>query len=85
MPHYFFHVKRGQVTILDQQGVELADIDEAAKEALRRGRVINPSGAVVVANDQWQPLFEVRMESSSDAYDQSGAARTYKMRKLSPH
>ena len=67
MPRYFFHVKRGQVTVLDQQGVELADIDEAAKEAARRGGVIKPSGAVIVANDQWRPLFEMPMKKGSDA------------------
>jgi hypothetical protein len=62
MPRYFFHVKRGRVTVLDQEGAELADIDEAAKEAARRGRgIIPPSDALIVANDQWQPLFEVRM------------------------
>jgi len=67
MPRYFFHVKRGQVTILDQQGVELADIDEAAMEAARRSWGIDPSGAVVVANDQWRPLFEVPMKKGRDA------------------
>jgi uncharacterized protein DUF6894 len=40
MPRYFFHIKRGQVTVLDQDGVELADIGEAAEEAARRGREI---------------------------------------------
>ena len=40
MPRYFFHVKRGQVTVLDQEGVELADIVEATAEALERGRQI---------------------------------------------
>jgi len=28
MPRYFFHVKRGQVTILDQNGVELGSQEE---------------------------------------------------------
>jgi hypothetical protein len=37
---YFFHIKCGQVTVLDQDGVELADIGEAAEEAARRGREI---------------------------------------------
>ena len=40
MPRYFFHLKRGQVTILDQEGLALADIEEAAAEAERRGREI---------------------------------------------
>jgi hypothetical protein len=72
MPRYFFHVRRGRVTVLDQEGVELADIEEAAKEALRRGREIAaknaaqgidaPNGAIVVANEHWSPMFEVPIE-----------------------
>ena len=38
MPRSYFHVKRGQATLLDREGVELADIAEAANEAARRGR-----------------------------------------------
>jgi len=33
MPRYFFHFKRGQVTLLDQEGVELADIEQAVKRS----------------------------------------------------
>jgi hypothetical protein len=40
MPKYYFHIKRGQMTILDHQGIELADIEEARKEASRLGREI---------------------------------------------
>ena len=40
MPRYFFHVRSGQLTILDQVGVELADIRATAREAARRGREI---------------------------------------------
>ena len=40
MPRYFFHFKRGQVTLLDQEGVELADIEQAVKEAARRAQAI---------------------------------------------
>ena len=25
MPRYYFHVRRGQMTVLDQEGIELAD------------------------------------------------------------
>ena len=52
--------------------VELPDIDEALKEATRRGREIArlgtayggvPSGAVVViADEQWHPVLEVPMD-----------------------
>jgi hypothetical protein len=36
MPHYYFHVKRGQVTILDQEGIELADTTEAERSSTAR-------------------------------------------------
>ena len=38
MPRYFFHVRRGDVTVFDREGVELTGIAEAAGEAARRGR-----------------------------------------------
>ena len=40
MPRYFFHVKRGQVTILDQNGLELGGLEEAEAEAKRRLAII---------------------------------------------
>jgi len=46
MPRYFFHVKRGQVTVLDQQGIELAGLSEATAEALERGRQIAASATL---------------------------------------
>jgi len=68
MPRYFFHVKRGQVTILDQEGVELADSAAAEIEAARRAREIKAeealkgvpanSGTIIVADENWQPIFE---------------------------
>ena len=36
MRRYFFHVKRGQVTVLDQEGIELGDDAEAEEEAAGR-------------------------------------------------
>ena len=38
MPRYFLHVKRGQVTVLDQEGVELANPAQAEEEAARRAQ-----------------------------------------------
>jgi len=38
MPRYFFHVKRGRVTVLDHQGVELADIEDAELAQLAQNR-----------------------------------------------
>ncbi len=65
MPRYYFHVKRGQLTVLDHEGVELLDLAEAEQEALRRGREIvardGPKDRVsmIVADDNWRTLYEV--------------------------
>ena len=68
---YFFHVKRGQVTILDQEGVELADIREAAREAARRGWEIAarealkgaPAGAgKIIIDDEWRTVLELPLQ-----------------------
>jgi hypothetical protein len=69
MPRFFFHLKRGQVTILDHEGAELADIEQAEKEAARRGReiaardasegVASRGAAIVIADAQWRPVFQV--------------------------
>lgn len=54
--------------MLDHDGVDLADVQEAA----RRGRVIASADAlkgnapqsivIVVADEQWSPIFEVPLE-----------------------
>ena len=71
MPRYFFHFKRGQMTILDQDGVDLADITEAAEEAARRGRDILARDAlksvtfstgIIIVEDEWRTIFELRLE-----------------------
>ena len=76
MPRYFFHFKRGQMTILDQEGVDLPDISEAAEEAARRGRAIAARDALksvpfsrgtIVVEDEWRTIFEVRLEDIMDA------------------
>jgi hypothetical protein len=65
---YFFHVKRGQVTILDQEGVELADIREVAREAARRGCEIAAhealegapaSAGMIIIDDEWRTVLEL--------------------------
>ena len=74
MPRYYFHVRRGQLTVLDQEGVELADTLDAEVEAAQRAQGIangeamngasmneaSPSraGGIIVADDNWQTLFE---------------------------
>ena len=76
MPRYFFHFKRGQMTILDQEGVDLADITEAAEEAARRGQAIAARDALkavpfskgmIIVEDEWRTILEVRLEDIIDA------------------
>ena len=38
MPRYYFHVRRGQVTVLDQEGIELADTADAELEVAQRAQ-----------------------------------------------
>ena len=68
MPRYFFHVKRGQVTILDQNGLELGGLEEAEAEGKRRLQKILPesdhkdmanSGAIIIADDEWRTVLEL--------------------------
>jgi hypothetical protein len=68
MPRFYFHIKHGQVSVLDQEGVELADEQEAAKEAARRGREIakasalkgiSPGGVIFVVDEEWRPVCGV--------------------------
>jgi hypothetical protein len=69
MPHYFFHVRRGQITVLDHEGIELADTVDAEVEATERAQqIVNGAslneasasrGRVIVADDNWQTLFEL--------------------------
>lgn len=79
MARYFFHVRRGQVTILDQEGVELVDLLEAIKEAARRAVLIeaseaakhlSPSNGAVLVDDEFSnvlemPLSRLRNDPSS--------------------
>jgi hypothetical protein len=62
VPRYYFHVRRGQLTVIDQQGMELASDIEAAQEAARRGRKIATSealrgiptqGGLIIVQDEW--------------------------------
>ena len=68
MPRYFFHVRRGRLTILDRVGVELADVGEAAREAARRGREIAaydaqkgapPGAGMIIIEDEWRTILEL--------------------------
>ena len=74
MAHYYFHVRRGQITLLDHKGIELADTVDAKVEAAQRakqvlsgeameGASMNEAsatrGGIIVADDNWQTLFEL--------------------------
>jgi hypothetical protein len=66
MPHYYFHVKCGQMTILDHEGIELAGTADAEAEAAWRAlQVMRPMnkvpaslGMIIVADNNWDTLFE---------------------------
>lgn len=69
MPRYFFRFKRGQVTLLDQESVELADIEQAAKEAARRAQEIGSQDVqqgisangrtMIIADEGWHPVVKL--------------------------
>jgi hypothetical protein len=69
MFRYFFHVKSGQLTVLDREGVELADIAKAVKEAAQRAQEIVSkdvlqgvsavSGMTIIADDEWRTVTEL--------------------------
>jgi len=68
-PRYFFHVKRGQVTVLDQEGIELPSLEDAAQEAMRRAQqlaarasaqdTIAGRGMIIIADSEWRTMIEV--------------------------
>jgi phage terminase large subunit-like protein len=70
MPRYFFHVKSGQLTVLDREGVELADIANAVKEAAQRAQEIVSkdvlqsvsavSRMIIIADDAWRTVTELQ-------------------------
>ena len=71
MPRYYFHVRRGQVTILDRDGVELADSLEAAKEGVRRAlqieadaaiEVLHKSNGAIIVDGEFSNVLEVPFE-----------------------
>jgi hypothetical protein len=74
MPRYFFYIRWGQATILDRQCVELANIEEALAEAVRRGRDmaatdmrkgIAPSGGVIIIDDELGTVRELSFKEIS--------------------
>jgi hypothetical protein len=74
MPRYFFYIRWGQATILDRQGVELANIEEALAEAVRCGRDmaapeirkgIAPMGGVFIIDDELGTVRELSFKEIS--------------------
>jgi len=61
MPRYYFHVRRGQMTVVDQEGIELTDNVEAVQEAQRRGREIatDEVGAIIVEDERENRIAEL--------------------------
>jgi Domain of unknown function (DUF6894) len=74
MRRFYFHVKNGQVTVLDHEGVEFADEHEAVTEAARRGgqiarrsalKEVSPGGLILVVDEQWQPVCGVPFDGDA--------------------
>ena len=68
MPRYFFHVRRGQMTTIDQEGTELANIEEATEEAARLGdeiaanetlKGVLPSRGMIIVDEEWRTVLEL--------------------------
>ena len=68
MPRYYFHVRRGQVTVLDQEGIILGNREEAAEEAKRRAWQVQahevltylpPSEGMIIVEDDFDIILEL--------------------------
>jgi hypothetical protein len=68
MARYYFHVRLGQVIILDHIGVDLVGDAAAVEEAAKRGRQIAarealsgqaPSAGSVIIDGEWHRLHEI--------------------------
>jgi Domain of unknown function (DUF6894) len=74
VPRFYFHVRRGQCTVIDHEGMELANETEAALEASRRGREIATSdalkgirtrGGLIIVDDEWgNSVVDIPFEGS---------------------
>ena len=64
MPRYYFHVRRGQMTVVDKEGIELADNIEAVHEAERLGREIatDEAGVIIVEDEQEECIAELPLD-----------------------
>jgi hypothetical protein len=75
MGRYFFHVKRGQMTILDQVGIQLTDLEQALAEAARRGQAIAAREALnglprsdgsIIIDEEFGSVLELPFQEAED-------------------
>jgi hypothetical protein len=79
MPTYYFHVRSGSELIRDQEGQELASLEDARAEALGSARDLLAEGArvgadrsawaVLVADEAGGTLAEVPLSLAADRRD----------------
>jgi hypothetical protein len=68
MPRYFFDFANRSVSVEDQEGSELADVDEARREALgaplgmaRDGRLVDAGELSLTVRNETETLFPARL------------------------
>jgi len=70
MPHYFLHLRGGDLDAVDTEGMELPDLDAAREEAigtareiaadrLRYGRSVDLGACFVITNEVGRTLLKV--------------------------
>jgi hypothetical protein len=69
MPHYYFHIRNGLGFIEDREGMDVADLDAAHKEAVKGARSLiasevlegrlDLSGAIEVTDNEGQPVLTI--------------------------
>jgi hypothetical protein len=59
------------MTVLDHSGADLASLEAAVTEAVRRGQEIvarNQPHVIIVADDNWQTVYELVSEGSKTTF-----------------
>jgi hypothetical protein len=61
---YYFHIRRGQVTVLDNQGLELSDTYEATRQGLAMAaseslKGVPPNGGSIIVDDGSEIIIEL--------------------------
>jgi hypothetical protein len=68
MRRYYFHIRRGRVTVIDQNGIDFADWVQAAQEAARRALEIEARDSLldvfsrkgmILVDDEFRTILEV--------------------------